>query len=445
MKKTQILLLLIFGIFAIFTINNVSAIVPGGEWQDGSSNIQITNGSNVNFYAYFYSVNPPITISVKLYDSNYNLIYTFVDTSISSGSYSQTYTITPAIYGTTGNFEVKIIGYDKITGYKTKTLYLTVNGLAQQNNPPVITSTAVTQVNENTTYSYQVSATDTDNDALTYSLIQYPNWLSISSSGLISGTSPQVNSDTNYDIIVRVSDGKDPVQQAYTLTVTNFPDTTAPVITLTGTSPVTLELGTNYTDAGATATDNVDGAITSILISNNVNINIVGVYQVVYQAIDSSGNIGTATRTVNVVDTTAPTIDIVSPEDTEYTTTNILFRIITNEVVNAWFNVDGKSVNMNKITDYIYSYTLKVSERSDIVTFYAIDASGNQASKSISFEINLEDEEETRLVEIVSGEPEEEEEFQPQIIKLEPKEREFSLFQKMILAVIEFLKRLFGI
>ena len=41
-------------------------------------------------------------------------------------------------------------------------------------------------------------------------------------------------------------------------------DTTAPVITLNGTNPVTLEQGDSYAEAGATATDNVDtnGVIT---------------------------------------------------------------------------------------------------------------------------------------------------------------------------------------
>ncbi len=41
-------------------------------------------------------------------------------------------------------------------------------------------------------------------------------------------------------------------------------DTTAPVITLLGSDPVTVEVGTTYTDAGATATDIGDGNLTGL-------------------------------------------------------------------------------------------------------------------------------------------------------------------------------------
>ncbi|MCF7844031.1 DUF5011 domain-containing protein, partial [Candidatus Gracilibacteria bacterium] len=52
------------------------------------------------------------------------------------------------------------------------------------------------------------------------------------------------------------------------ITVAGAPDTTAPVITLLGSTPVTLVVGTTtYTDAGATATDNIDGNITGSIVT----------------------------------------------------------------------------------------------------------------------------------------------------------------------------------
>ena len=94
-------------------------------------------------------------------------------------------------------------------------------------------------------------------------------------------------------------------------------DTTAPVITLSGSSPVTVEVGSVYTDAGASATDNYDGVLTgSIVTVNSVNTAVVGSYTVTYNVHDSSGNAAVqVTRTVNVVDTTAPVITLagVSP------------------------------------------------------------------------------------------------------------------------------------
>ena len=81
-------------------------------------------------------------------------------------------------------------------------------------------------------------------------------------------------------------------------------DTTAPVITITGDNPATVELGTTYTDAGATA----DGGET-VTSTGTVDTSTVGAYTITYSATDAANNTGTATRTVNVVDTTLSTLD----------------------------------------------------------------------------------------------------------------------------------------
>ncbi len=64
-----------------------------------------------------------------------------------------------------------------------------------------------------------------------------------------------------------------------------------PVITLLGNAEVSLELGSTYTDAGATAADNIDGVITSsIVVVSTVDVNAVGTYTVTYNASDAAGN-----------------------------------------------------------------------------------------------------------------------------------------------------------
>ena len=79
-------------------------------------------------------------------------------------------------------------------------------------------------------------------------------------------------------------------------------DTTAPVITLTGNATETLTVGDTYTDAGATATDDVDGDLTSsIVVVSNVDTSTVGSYSVTYNVSDAAGNPATeVVRTVNV-------------------------------------------------------------------------------------------------------------------------------------------------
>ena len=50
------------------------------------------------------------------------------------------------------------------------------------------------------------------------------------------------------------------------------PDTTPPVITLTGEAVVSIEVGSTYVDGGATASDNVDGDITSNITTDVSNV-----------------------------------------------------------------------------------------------------------------------------------------------------------------------------
>ena len=77
-------------------------------------------------------------------------------------------------------------------------------------------------------------------------------------------------------------------------------DTTPPVITLNGASTITLEVGSTYTEAGATATDNFDGSV-AVSISGSVNTNQLGTYTITYTAVDSSENTATKTRSVEVI------------------------------------------------------------------------------------------------------------------------------------------------
>jgi len=79
-------------------------------------------------------------------------------------------------------------------------------------------------------------------------------------------------------------------------------DNTSPVVTLNGSASEEVSLGGSYTDPGATAHDDVDGAVTvtSDYSSTNPNINRVNSYTITYTAYDAAGNTGSATRTVRV-------------------------------------------------------------------------------------------------------------------------------------------------
>ena len=144
-------------------------------------------------------------------------------------------------------------------------------------------------------------------------------------------------------------------------------DTTAPVVTVIGDNPATVELGSTYSDAGATATD-ASGTV-SVTSSGTVDTNTLGSYTITYSSTDASGNTGTATRTVNVVDTTPPVITILGDNPA------------TLELGDTY--VDGNAT----ATDL--SGAIEVSASDDIdpdavgtytVTYTATDPSGNTAT-----------------------------------------------------------------
>ena len=90
------------------------------------------------------------------------------------------------------------------------------------------------------------------------------------------------------------------------------PDLTAPVISLVGSGVVNVEYAGSFVDPGATWTDNVDGTGSiSSFTNGSINVNAIGSYVVSYVHVDVAGNTGSVSRTVNVVDTTAPVASII--------------------------------------------------------------------------------------------------------------------------------------
>jgi subtilase family serine protease len=87
----------------------------------------------------------------------------------------------------------------------------------------------------------------------------------------------------------------------------NVQDTLPPVIVLNGANPMYVELGSTFTDPGATANDLCAGSV-GATASGTVNTGAVSTNTVTYMAGDGNGNTGIATRTVIVRDTTPPAI-----------------------------------------------------------------------------------------------------------------------------------------
>jgi DNA/RNA endonuclease G (NUC1) len=83
-------------------------------------------------------------------------------------------------------------------------------------------------------------------------------------------------------------------------------DQTGPTIALTGANPLTVALGADFTDPGATATD-TSGGSRLVTQSGSVDTDVAGSYTRSYTATDTLGNVSTVTRAV-VVEKGTPTI-----------------------------------------------------------------------------------------------------------------------------------------
>ena len=159
--------------------------------------------------------------------------------------------------------------------------------------------------------------------------------------------------------------------------VVNVQDDVSPVITLLGDDPQTFTAGLGtYIEAGATASDNVDGDL-----SGSINIDASGVvsgtpgdYTVSYDVTDAAGNVATLNRTVTVLaDTTAPVITLLgdNPQNIMVGGTYVELGATAIDDVDGDISlnlaIDSSAVD----TDTAGNYT---------VTYDVTDAAGNAAT-----------------------------------------------------------------
>ncbi|MDG2092860.1 MAG: DUF5011 domain-containing protein, partial [SAR86 cluster bacterium] len=190
----------------------------------------------------------------------------------------------------------------------------------------------------------------------------------------------------SYTISYSASDSSQNI--GYAIRTVNVVDTTAPVVTVTGDNPATLELGASYADAGATASD-LSGDVT-VVVSGTVDTDTVGSYTLTYTSTDASGNIGTATRTVNVVDTTAPVFTssaafIVDENQTAVGT------VVATDLDTLTYTIAGASeLQISSAGGVVSFISAPDFETKSVFTaaVTATDASGNSTEQRITVNLN---------------------------------------------------------
>jgi len=136
----------------------------------------------------------------------------------------------------------------------------------------------------------------------------------------------------------------------------------------------------------------LDGQVNVSITGNTILTSLFdGVHYVVVYANDTAGNMGASTMVYFTIDTTLPTISILSPESKSYDTTNISLTFTINESA-SWiaYSLDGQA----NVTVTGNTTLTGLSDGSHIIIVYTKDTVGNTgASETIYFTIETEKEE----------------------------------------------------
>ncbi len=267
-----------------------------GDPYPGGSKVGTVNIEGATWDVYYTNIGWNfVTYKRQGYTTSVNIDYRpFIDDCISRGYTQNSWYLMDIEAG----FEL----FQGGAGLKTSSFSCSVNGGGSTDNePPVIT---INGDNPMTIYVGDnfsdpgATATDNKDGNLTNN---------IQSSGYVDNWN-----EGTYTITYTVSDAAgDQATATRTVYVEPAPDTDPPVITLNGDNPMTINVGDNFNDPGATASDAVDGNLTgSIQTSGTVQTWNEGTYTITYTVLDAAGNQSTATRTVNVEPVSAITIYI---------------------------------------------------------------------------------------------------------------------------------------
>ena len=251
---------------------------------------------------------------------------------------------------------------------------------------PVITLNGAATVNHEQGTSYTdagATATDTVDGTLTVTV-----------SGVVDSTIAG-----SYILTYTASDsaGNSAVAVSRTVIVS---DTTAPVISLTGSSSVAHEQGTPYADPGATSSDTVDDLGMTFVTTGTVDTATAGTYTLTYTATDGAGNVSNVvTRTVTVSDTIAPVITFDNPnggENFEVSATSASGYMLTDDnisYVTGLFSAIDAVDGSIAVTGFPSSGLLPIGI--NVFTATATDAAGNVAT--FTFTIGVFDNERPNL------------------------------------------------
>ena len=229
----------LFFLLLIFIVLSVGCTTPGVETVNHAPVITSTPIVSA-------TVNQAYTYNVVATDLNGDtLIYslTVSHTGMTINSWTGAISWIPS---SAGDYDVIVEVFDNGSPVKsdTQTFTIHVEEASPVNQAPNITSTPITSATVDQAYTYNVNATDPDDDTLTYSLTTKPPGMTINSTtGLISWT-PTAAGD--YNVTVRVSDGSLFDTQSFTIHVSEESEPVNQAPNITSTPITTATVGAAY-------------------------------------------------------------------------------------------------------------------------------------------------------------------------------------------------------
>jgi hypothetical protein len=230
---------------------------------------------------------------------------------------------------------------------------ITVNAVIT-NSPPQISGAPATNVVAGDAYTFTPSASDPEGDAMTFSIVNQPNWASFNATtGTLSGTPTNDDAATYSGITISVSDGEfSDSLTAFSITVT--PRNAAP--TISGTPSNSVNAGDNYSFT-PTATD-PDGDTLTFSISN----------QPAWASFNTST--GHLSGVASNADAATYSNIVISVSDGEFSSSLAGFSITVNAVItNSPPQISGAAAT-NVVAGNNYSFTPTATDPDgDTLTF----------------------------------------------------------------------------
>ncbi|WP_330131020.1 putative Ig domain-containing protein [Shewanella xiamenensis] len=274
--------------------------------------------------------------------------------------------------------------------------------VANVNDAPTISSTALTSATQDAAYSYTLVATDSDvGDSLTLSAVTLPSWLSFNAAtGVLSGTPANANVGS-HAVVLRATDVDGlTAEQSFSIAVANVND--APTISSTALTSATQDAAYSYTLV-ASDTDVGDNlTLSAITLPSWLNFNTatgvlsgtptnanVGSHAVVLRATDVDGltaeqSFSIVVANVNDAPTISSTAITTATQDAAYSYSFAASDTDVGDVLTLSAVTKPSWLNFNAATGVLSGTPTNANVGSHAVVLRATDVDGLTAEQSFS-------------------------------------------------------------